>query len=179
MLGKKLLTLACVAGIVALGACFLPPIPAPLPPPRIDLHGIRHLCVTVSNKTEPQPIDPSTLAAHTAQWIDRRVDGRILRATASCAPSDDGTLHLEMLSESATPQENSASPGPSRWCVAVTLNATLTDRSGAVVWRAANFEFVYPRPLPAPDAATLWRDRENQIAYLLASRLATRFLHGD
>ncbi|MGC2639381.1 MAG: hypothetical protein WA294_19505 [Acidobacteriaceae bacterium] len=180
MLAKKLLTLACAAGILALGACFLPPpaVHRP-PPPRIDLHGIRRICVTASNKSESHHLNARYLAPSIAASIDSRVDDRILRASAACESSNDGALQIDILSESAAPQENPASSGSVRWSVAVTLNATLTDREGAVVWRADNFEFRSPAPLPGLDAESMWRTREGQIEYLLANRLATRFLHGD
>jgi hypothetical protein len=182
MLAKKLLTLACAAGILALGACFLPPAPVfrpPPPAPRIGLHGIRRICVTAANQAQSQHIDASYLAADIVRSIDERVDRHFLRASAACNPSDEGTLHVDLLSESAEPQPNPGSPATPRWWVAVTLNAALTARDGAVVWHAADFDMRFPYPLLAPDAATLWSTREIQIQHVIASQLTTRFLNGE
>ena len=182
MFAKKLLTLACAAGILALGACFLPPIPVRKPPPvppRIDFRGIRRLCVSVSVKPEAQHIDASHLAVDIVESINQRVEQHIIRAHFVCRPSDDGTLQVDLLSESAALQPNSASPATSLWGITVTLNATLTDREKNVVWRAANVEFLFPHPLPAPDPETVWKTHEDKIHYLLANQLTTRFLNGE
>jgi hypothetical protein len=182
MLGKKLLTLACAAGLLVLGACFLPPLPVRQPPPappRIDFHGIRRLCVTVSGKSRSRRLSVRDLAANIAEDVNQRVDKHILRASAACRPSDNGTLQVDILSESAAQQANSASSVTPRWSAAVALNATLTDRAGTVIWHAANFQFSYPFPIVAPDAETMWSTAEGRIRYVLGNRLVTRLLNGD
>src|ERR1035438_9069294 len=74
MLEKKLLTLACAAGILACGACFLPPLPEHHRPPplpaRLALAGIQSIRVSVTNTSESHHLDPSDLALAVTKSIN-------------------------------------------------------------------------------------------------------------
>ena len=106
MLRKKLLTIACAAGILACGACFLPPLPqrkAPLPPTLASIHLI---AIDVEDGTSRTLFDPRIMSNATASkfnqlWTDFPVRAEafnetaprdavlkitVLRKTASCNP---------------------------------------------------------------------------------------------
>ena len=54
MFEKKMLTLCCAIGILAFGACFLPPLPQRQPPPppiRSGLRGLSNVEVAVANQS--------------------------------------------------------------------------------------------------------------------------------
>jgi len=110
MVEKKLLTLAGVVGILACGACFLPPLPqkkTPLPPALSSVHKI---AVRVEDGTTGNLFDPVTISNATADnfnrlWKDFPVQAEafnaggpsdaalritVLRKTASCRPGNNG-----------------------------------------------------------------------------------------
>jgi hypothetical protein len=110
MIEKKLLTLAGVLGILACGACFLPPLPqkkATLPPALASVHRI---AIHVEDGTGGKLFDPVIMSNATADnfnqlWQEFPVqaaafnDGgpsdaalriSVLRKTASCKPEDNG-----------------------------------------------------------------------------------------
>lgn len=109
---KKLLTLAGVVGILACGACFLPPLPQhkPVPPPMPPALASMHLIdIHVEDGTAGDLFDPLILSKATADdfnrvWKDFPVraeafnSGRhsdaalritVLRKTASCKPGNN------------------------------------------------------------------------------------------
>jgi len=180
MLAKKLLALACAGGILAIGACFLPPVrPQQPPPPQIDFHGIRRLWVTASSQSETHHIDPSTLAAAVAYQFNLQVDNRVITASPSYGSSHDGTLQIDILNESAAAQAIAASSGKTQWTLDVTLNATLTNSAGAILWHTTNFEIRSPGPIAGPNSGAVWESSPapGQLRYWLSSALVNRLLN--
>jgi hypothetical protein len=110
MIKKKLLALAGVLGILACGACFLPPLPrqhAALPP---NLASVHLIAIHVEDATAGNLFDPLVMSNATASkfnqlWNDFPVRAEafnagepgdaalritVLRKTASCNPEDNG-----------------------------------------------------------------------------------------
>jgi hypothetical protein len=110
MVKKKLLTLAGVVGILACGACFLPPLPqkkAPLPP---ALSSVHEIAVQVEDGAAGNLFDPVIMSKATADvfnqfWMDYQVRAEayntgghgdavliitVLNKTTSCVPKGDG-----------------------------------------------------------------------------------------
>jgi len=104
---KKLITLAAVAGILACGACFLPPPHEPPPPLPPTLAAVYTIAIQVEDTTTENRLDPVPMSEATARnfnrlWADFRVRAKpfgaegksdavlkitIRRKTKSCRPS--------------------------------------------------------------------------------------------
>src|SRR5271168_4638715 len=105
MLVKKLITLACAVGILACGACFLPPPRMHTPPPTVppNLLGINRIRVVASNTSPTQHLD----AAQLSLWLANQISGQARNATitgfsAQQAKNEDAVLEVTILNESAT-----------------------------------------------------------------------------
>ena len=129
MLEKKLLTLACVAGILACGACFLPPLPEHVPPPppvQLELNGIRRIHVVVENASPTRHLDADKLGSWIA--VKTGTQGRRVKLTAFSGPKaadQDGELKVAVLSESATPGTGVTKNGMVEWRFALSVTAEL------------------------------------------------------
>jgi hypothetical protein len=184
MLSRKLLTLSCAAGIVGLGACFLPPIQPrqpPPPPPRLNFQGIRRINIAASNNSPSHHMDASALAMEVAYALKRRDTKLGVTANADDSKTHDGTLQIDIVKEAALPDAETALPDASRWIFEITLNATLTNREGKVVWSATNFLFRSLRPIVVPGNADVWSNRQsdNLILYPLSMELVAHLLNDD
>jgi hypothetical protein len=104
---QKLVTLGCVTGILACGACFLPPPhepPPPLPPALAAVHtiAIRVEDVTAENRLDPVSMSEATARNFNRLWADFRIRAKpfsaesksdavlritVRRKTESCSPS--------------------------------------------------------------------------------------------
>jgi hypothetical protein len=147
MLRKKLLTIGCVLGILACGACFGPlsnkPAPPP-PPPLRPLGGVHTIRVTVSNTAESHHIDPSKFGRAVISVINssnQPTEGRsgLHGISANDPGSADAILAVTILAEDAhrVHQHDLFSlPG---WKVSVTSSATLTANDGRVLWSDSSF----------------------------------------
>jgi hypothetical protein len=160
MLGKKLLTLACAAGILAFGACFGPihePSPGPPLPPRIDLQGIRSIQVAVKNVSDSHRINPSDLAQAVVNRINWRTGETGIRAYNQTYPAD-AFLDITVLKESATPIRPPFADDVKRWSILVSTSATLTRVDGQVIWRETGFKNAPFHRFAAEDAEKLWTE---------------------
>ena len=162
MIGKKLITLACAAGILACGACFLPPphMHTPPPPPvRLDLQGIGRIRVQVINASPTQHLDATQLANWLAGQIDAQAGRAAVTGFAAQQPGNEGAvLEVTILSESTNLQSAPASNGQSIWEIQLSLTATLTRTDGQLVWRESDGNYRASRALlqePEPD---LWKE---------------------
>src|ERR1035438_6901552 len=102
MLGKKLLTLACLLGILACGACSGPAYRPPVVRPMV---GVRTIQVVVANDSESRQLDPARLSAAIVVMLNRRHDGignGAFQATSAETLGDaDAVLDVKILKESA------------------------------------------------------------------------------
>jgi hypothetical protein len=179
MLEKKVLTLAGALGILACGACFLPPLPehrSPLP----QLQGVRRIRVAVAGSSASQHIDPPALAQAVAFRINLETSGTGAKAYAGDqAEGRDGILSIAVLKASATPGSASVANGLVMWSFDVTVTATFTDSGGRVVWQETDGDYCLSRALPPIDPAEMWNDPidRNWLARAVGNRLVERMLH--
>jgi hypothetical protein len=111
MIEKKLLTVAGVAGILACGACFLPPLPhkkAPLPPALASVHRIT---IQVEDGTTGNLFDPLIMSNATASnfnelWRDFPVRADAVNAGESSDAALRITVHRKTVSCKAESKDN-------------------------------------------------------------------------
>ena len=177
MVEKKLLTLACAVGILACGACFLPPAPYRPPPPRIELQGIQSIRVAAANVSESHHVDPSALAQAVANSVELRARETGVNATAqgSAGPAD-AVLAITVLNESATPSPSS----DKRLSLLINISATLTRQDGAVIWRETNAPYQFSYNLRSDDSEDVWQSAflRTWVTNMLGNRLVYRMFYG-
>lgn len=167
---KKLVTAVCAAGILACGACFLPPPRPAAPPLAPDLRASRRIRVEVANLSPTQHIPPPRLG----RTIVGRMNDRLARApikarTNTDAQTGDAVLHIEILQESVASKSAPSYPRQSGvvFSFSVIFNGTLTAANGAVVWHVTNRTYT-SQPLYVSNVAAPWDDWNHVIDYLLA-----------
>jgi hypothetical protein len=162
MLEKKIVTLACAAGILACGACFLPPLPMHKPPPPAvppNLRGIGRIRVQVMNASPTQHLDATQLASWLANQINDRADHTTVTGFAAQQPgNEDAVLEVTILSESMTLHSAAVSIGKPTWEIQLSLTATLTRVDGQVVWRESDGNYRASRALPKEPEPDLWME---------------------
>jgi hypothetical protein len=177
MLGKKLLTLTCAAGILACGACF-GPIYRPPPPPSLDLQGVQSVRVEVTNDSESHHLDPSDLArrvAYNINWQTRNT-GVSAHIQMEDGPGD-AVLRISVLNESVSPSRPPASH--KKLSILIRISARLTRKDGQVIWgEAAPYSIHYN--FPHEDPSDVWNDVSllNFVTYELSSGLVHRMFYG-
>jgi hypothetical protein len=180
MLEKKLVTLVCAAGILACGACFLPPLPqhAPPPPPvQLDLQGIHRIRVQVTDNSEPHHL----VASDVANWVGLRLTAQARRAHVTAfsqkePANEDAVLQVTLLSEAAGPQ----STGDSRvWGFHVNVSAVLTKAGGQVVWQESDGAYEFRRAFQSQRVEELWTEPavQNWLTLAVGNRVVYRMLN--
>jgi hypothetical protein len=159
MLKKKLLTIAGVVGILACGACFLPPIhtgpPTPLPPPPIhlpeDIHTVR---VVVTDNSVPAHIDTQALANSVAAYINLIDRGQGASAHADDEPGDS-ELEIKIANGDAS-LENVLPDGTESWTFHFTFAVVLVRSNGRIVSQKPNMQVEFQLMLPPKHPADIW-----------------------
>jgi len=173
MLSKKLVTLGGALGILACGACFVPPQrpyhPPPAPPLPASLRSIRTIAVQVSNDSESHHLQAAELAAMVARNIGLLGSEPHITATTDGAANPDARLAISIRSETATPQ-----PVDLNWDLAIEASSTLTARDGQVLWSETRI-FKTARRFPEQNPEQVWQN--SQIRTWLAWTLANRMMH--
>jgi RNase P/RNase MRP subunit p29 len=131
MVKKKLLTLAGVVGILACGACFLPPLPqkkAPLPPALSSVHKI---AVQVEDGTAGNLFDSVIMSSATASNFNRILMDYQVRAEAyNTVGHGDAVLRITMLNKTAS----CVPKGDGEYCsIELIASYTLTAVDGRVL----------------------------------------------
>jgi hypothetical protein len=161
MLKKKLLTIAGVLGILACGACFLPPIhtgpPAPPPPPRpiqipADVQAVR---VVVIDNSIPAQIDTQSIAASVADFINRTRSGHGIAAHAG-KEAADADLEIAIAGENATLIKAWPSDGTESWSFSFRLTVLLVRNGNKVVSQRPNLPVQFQVVLPPQHPADVW-----------------------
>ncbi len=162
MLKKKLLTIAGVLGILACGACFLPPIhtrpPAPLPPPiRLpeDIHTVR---VVVSDNSIPAQIDTQAIANSVAEYINLIDGGQGASAHAGGEPGDS-ELEIAIANEDAS-LEKVFPDGTESWTFHFIFAVVLVRSNGKIVSQKPNVPVEFQLMLPPKHPADIWSIRD-------------------
>ena len=142
MLGKKLLTVACVLGILAIGACFGPIGGNPPPPPPLGrVEGVHTIRVAVTNASDTQHIGPSRLARSVILQINNRF-GREMGGLHAIGSDDagpaDAVYSVTLFSETSHRVNRIVSVGQAEWKVTCKASVTLTAKDGRVIWSDAN-----------------------------------------
>lgn len=173
MLRKKLLTVACVVGILACGACFLPPgdngpsYPPPPPPSapqlRTELHGVKAIRVVVDDATEAHFLDASQVArAVSAHLLEQASQSHISLEKGETLQPGDALLRIILQSTTAVPH-NPVAGNPARvWQFHLIYTATLTDASGKTVWQRKEQPYAHMYELQVNDPADVWTTPEVQ-----------------
>ncbi len=180
MLEKKLVTLASAAGILACGACFLPPLPQHRPPPpvRIGIEGIQSIRVEVINASTTHRLDPAGLAQQVASTINEHPWNTKINAHVGKEDGEgDAVLEISVLSETID-AETPAKPGNVRFVIKD--SATLTRQDGALVWRETEAGSSIARNVAEGDPADAWKNPAlvDGVDKALSNRLVFRMFYG-
>jgi hypothetical protein len=131
MVKKKLLTLAGVVGILACGACFLPPLPqkkAPLPP---ALSSVHEIAVQVEDGAAGNLFDPVIMSSATASNFNRILMDYQVRAEAyNTGGHGDAVLRITVLNKTTS----CVPKGNGEYCsIELIASYTLTAVDGRVL----------------------------------------------
>jgi hypothetical protein len=180
MVEKKLLTLAGVVGILACGACFLPPLPQhkPEPPPiHNGLDGVQSIRVEVANASPSHHLDSADLARKIADAINEESWRTKVNAhVGKEAEAEDAVLAITVLSETVEP----ATPTKTgRITFRVMDSATLTKPGGALVWRETEAGNWIECNVAEDNAADAWNvpGLVNGVDKALSDRLVFRMFY--
>ena len=181
LLQKKLLTIACVIGILACGACFAPVYRPPTPPPprpqqqHIDLRGIRMIDVAVTDASDSHHIAAAVLAEEIVKVVNAYARETGVRANIpAVGVKKDAELQITILSQHAMQLPQTATINQNHWTSQMRVSATLTRRDGQILWHESDWKLVIAVNEAAEDEATFW---EKLPQAWTAHRLATRFVH--
>lgn len=177
---KKLFTAACAAGILACGACFLPPPRPAAPPLAPDLRASRRIRVEVANVSPTQHTPPPRFSRTLVEQMNYRLARANIKArTNTDAQAGDAVLHIEILQESVTSKPAPSFPRQAGvvFNFSVIFNGTLTAANGAVIWHVTN-RTCTSQPLYVSNAAAPWDDSSHVMDYLLAHDVVDQIFGG-
>jgi hypothetical protein len=178
MVEKKLITLACAIGILACGACFLPPMPYHPLPPHLELQGIQSIRVEAANVSESHHLDPPVLANAVANSIELQArETGVSAYDRRYAGVGAAVLQINVLSESATTSLSS----DKRLSVVINVSATLTRQDGQVIWRETDAPYRFGYNLRPDDSEDVWQSAflRTWVTNLLGTELVHRMFYGD
>jgi hypothetical protein len=181
MMGRKVLTLACAAGILACGACFLPPLPAPKPAPPplvLNLQSIHTIRLEMVNEPGADHLDVAGLATQVANLISDQSLHRVKAYVSKQDGDGDAVLRILITNENATLD---ATPGsPDQWDFEIGTSATLTRADGTNIWTEKDGEISFLRSFTQPHPADLWSDPEvhERVRNRLSNKIVYPMLYG-
>jgi hypothetical protein len=184
MLGKKLLTVACVMGMLLFGGCFWmgagTPAP-PAPPPLIDLQGVHRIEVAVSDASPERHIEPVGLGKDVVERIrwNTRESG-IKAEVQKQSGKGDAVLTITILSVSSAAVPSPRPPDYVRSMYQFKVSAALTRQDGRVIWQEAGGDYSVPTMYTALASQGVWKaDAMSEDVYFnLSDRLVQRMLFG-
>lgn len=184
MLEKKLLTLAAIAGILACGACFLPPLPQrpPPPPPRFPfrLEGVRKIGVQVVRGSESVHLDPVDLGTEIARAINFNSQRTVATALAGTEVNKaDAVLRVTILSEAVQQRRQATETSFGYLTLYIQDTATLTKQNGDVVWSETAFGNSVSLYIHDNEPDDGWKDPValKRVAHTLSDRIVFRMFH--
>jgi hypothetical protein len=160
MLKKKLLTIAGVLGILACGACFLPPIhngpPTPPPPPPIHVpKNIHRVRVIVTDNSIPAQIDTQVMANAVVKYINLLSSSDGIAAHAGGEPAD-ADLAIAIANEDAVLKQVEPSDSSESWLFQFTFSESLKNASGNILKQRTNIPVRVSYTLRAKHADDVW-----------------------
>jgi hypothetical protein len=181
MLEKKLLTLLCALGILACGACFLPPSQGPPPPPLYSgLRGVHTIRVEVANVSESHHVDAAEMAREVAQAIN----GQQWKSAVSAFVDEkkgDADAVLKITIDGETVEQKSPDKSGSSSCCLFHINdsATLVKRTGEVIWHETGVGNPILAHVPESGADDLWVDPAlmKHVVSVLGNRVTRRMFY--
>jgi hypothetical protein len=129
MVKKKLLTLAGLAGILACGACFLPPLPRERSPLPTVLASVHKIAIKVEDGTAGNLFDPQIMSNATAANFNRLWEQYPVRAEAF-NPGGRGDAVLKIIVHHKVTSCNSESNGKQFCSIELIATYTLTTVNG-------------------------------------------------
>lgn len=130
----------------------------PPPPLQIDLRGVHTIGVTVINESERHRLDAARMIGDivtTANYRSRET--RVRMRAHRDGKDEDAELKLVILKERAFPVRLNRPGTPLRWSVGLETSATLTARSGRVIWQDEMWEWDAHANLAAANEAECWQ----------------------
>lgn len=177
------MTVVCAIGILACGACFLPPPRQTLPPPpRIDLRGSRDISVVVTNVSETHHIDADAFGRWIADAINEDSGPSGPKAHGGGKPNPgEAVLQISIKKESAESRTDTIPPALSVWTLSTTIDAMLLAADGTVVLHLSNDEYRSNARRRASDSQDIWRSQtvESWLRYYVARNFAPKVLFGN
>jgi hypothetical protein len=137
MLKRKLLTIACVAGILVCGACGLF-IREP-PPPMTLFVGVRTVRVAVTNKSTTHQIDLDAVRQAIIKELNSPFHQSHMLAVAE--GDADCTLNLEILDEDARESIQDPKRDGALWNFKALISAKLERKDGRQLWTRTHWPF--------------------------------------
>lgn len=183
MLEKKILTVVSAVGILACGACFLPPLPERRPPPpplRLNLDGIQSIRVVATNTSESHHLDPAELEQAVAHAIKEKTWKAGVSAYTEKEVSDaDAVLRITILSETVDARGPASQANPGSMTISIKDTATLTRRDGVVVWSETETENSILRHFPQASPTDAWNDSAaiSSAIIAVANRIVIRMIY--
>jgi hypothetical protein len=165
---KKLLTLGCAAGILACGACFLPPPHEPPPPLPPNLAAVHTIAIQVEDTTTENRLDPVPMSEATARnfnrlWADFRVRAKPFGAESK----SDSVLRITVRRKT----ESCSLSGGKMFCsYEMIASFTVTAADGSVLQNKAEQRSQFGLWVDAGAAHGDWNSSPNRqrAAYALA-----------
>jgi hypothetical protein len=177
---KKLLTLAGVVGILACGACFLPPLPQhkPAPPPiRVGTDGVHNIRVEAVNSSLSHHLVAAALAQKIAVAINEQSWKTKVNAHVGWEPGgEDAVLVITVLSE--TLETEQAETGSRTFLIRD--SAKLTRPDGTLVWQETEAGNSIEYNVDEQNAADAWKilGLVDGVEKALSDRLVFRMFYG-
>ena len=181
MVRKKLLTLAGVVGILACGACFLPPLPQhrPAPPPIGNgLDGVQNIRVEVANSSPSHHLNSADLARKIADAINEQSwKMKVSAHVGKEAGVEDAVLAITVSSETVV---SALAAESRRMTFLIKDSATLTRLDGSLVWQETDAEYWITRNVAEVNQADVWKEPGlvDGVNKTLSDRLALRMFYG-
>lgn len=170
---KKLLTMASAVGLLASGACFLPPPRRP----RIHPHVINSVLVKVTDASGSPLLDKDQFGRWIADAINAQSQGQGPSARfGGAAKPGDVVLEVELAQELA--KSKPIESGLFEWHFDLLTSLTLSAPNGAALSGLPARLHHWRGPLPVSSPELAWRDPALRVWLdRVANEIAEEFLH--
>ena len=169
MLDKKLLTAGSAIGILAMGACFLPPDRSPSHPLPPYLGSIQTIAVNVEDMTGESTMDSYTMSAATASSFNRLwAEYPVYAVPHRAGAHSDVVLHIVVTQKSLSRVRTAGNR--ELWEFQISTDSTLISNNGQLLWRRPNQAVHVTRWFSANAGTPPWKDHgvTQDVAYDLA-----------